>query len=561
MPNPVTTITKYFWHSPLLLTSIMGDVLLPLAIAGVSGNLTIPHNDSWAYSKIAQVWAETGEIDLVGWNRAALVGQFVFLGPLAHSVFVQSLVVCVFGILALVCLHEILRQAGIPKRESGIAVIAFGLWPGFSLLTTSFMEDIPAISVSLLGVFLAQRAIARNSSILFICSLISAAWSFSIRESGGIAVVLGIIVVATVFLHSRRLFRVFVVMIASMVTLVLLGVFYLWRSAKPNADATHLALTTKSLKFCTLVATVSFFELSCVVGPVILLSSRIQPWRARSWVTASVTLCIGTLAWNLRGTTGFFLPNYLSRYGAYSVAWSPSEVFSLPLWNCVVVFAICMGSIVMGQLATLTNNSRQLLMICKHVPVAVAFSTLTLIGVIIALLSTQGLFDRYLLPLLPILYISTLSSSDELNHRPCFGVTSILRETRIVRWVRIRALFGAISIGLIFGISMAVSLNAWSRDATIWDIALKNVSSGIPASSIDAGLAWIGWNSPGPVVNRQDDSPPWGRMFNLPQACMTLTSKEGAMGREQLVEILTYKTFMFIGKSNIYVYEEDNCVQ
>ena len=539
----------FFWRRPLLLASVLVNVLLPLVVAGVSGNLGIPHNDGWAYSKIAERYATTGSIDLVGWNRAALLGQFIFLGPLARSLFVQQIITGVFGIMALVCLHEILCQV-MPERKSGIAVVAFGIWPGFSLLTTSFMEDIPAISTSFLAILLAERAIVRNSSPLFVGSLICAIWSFTIREQG-IATVVGIIVVTVGIAYVRRSFRMSFVMAASMTTFALLGVFSLWRRSLPNADAAQLAFTTRSFRYLAGAAAVVFFELALIVGPVILLSERIQHWKFRSWIAALMALCVGGIAWHIRGTAGFFLPNYFSRNGAYAVAWPSLPIFSSSVWGVVVVFAICMGCLVIGQIATMTRS--HLSLVVSRTPVMVAFSALTFVGIVVALLSTQGLYDRYLISLLPIFYALTV-------HEHQINRSSAVRTT-VAKSRRIHVLLlpGAFCLTFIFGVSMAVSLNAWARDAALWDVASEYVDKGYAASRIDAGLGWIGWSAPGPVVNRQAAASPWGRMFGLPQACITLTS-EKVDDQGQLMEIRNYRTFLLTGQSSIFLYRLDDCV-
>src|SRR5579884_3238448 len=76
-------------HAGLILAIVLG-VLLPVVVAAATGNLSIPHNDAWSYSRIAQTFGRTGHIRLLDWNRSALVGQFVVLGPLASSIVVTA---------------------------------------------------------------------------------------------------------------------------------------------------------------------------------------------------------------------------------------------------------------------------------------------------------------------------------------------------------------------------------------------------------------------------------------------------------------------------------------
>ena len=72
---------------------------MPLALAFLTGSIAIPHNDAWSHSRIAEGFARDGEIRMLGWNRTALVGQVVPLGPLAASIVAQQVFVAVLAVL------------------------------------------------------------------------------------------------------------------------------------------------------------------------------------------------------------------------------------------------------------------------------------------------------------------------------------------------------------------------------------------------------------------------------------------------------------------------------
>lgn len=87
----------------LLIAAICVGV--PVGLAAATGSLSIPHNDGWSHSKIAQVFATTYHFELLGWNRTALVGQVVVLGPLGRSIIAQQLFVACLAVLALVATY------------------------------------------------------------------------------------------------------------------------------------------------------------------------------------------------------------------------------------------------------------------------------------------------------------------------------------------------------------------------------------------------------------------------------------------------------------------------
>ena len=60
----------------LLATLVIG-VAGPLALAWKTGSIHIPHNDTWAFSRTAEIFARTGHIKLFNWNAMSLMGAIV----------------------------------------------------------------------------------------------------------------------------------------------------------------------------------------------------------------------------------------------------------------------------------------------------------------------------------------------------------------------------------------------------------------------------------------------------------------------------------------------------
>ena len=150
-------------------------VVVPLGLAVASGSLSIPHNDAWAYSRIAQTFARTGHIQLLSWNRSALIGQFIVLGPLAASLTVQQLYVAVLALVALYATYDLLVPS-VGRRRSAFAALTMAVWPGFGLLSTTFMADVPALAAMTLSLTFGRRALAQRSTRMLALSMVLGVW-------------------------------------------------------------------------------------------------------------------------------------------------------------------------------------------------------------------------------------------------------------------------------------------------------------------------------------------------------------------------------------------------
>ncbi len=165
---------------PLLGLAVLIGVLLPVTVAALSGNLAIPHNDGWAYSRIAETFGRTGRIELVGWNRSTLLGQVVPLGPLARSIVAQQLFIAVCSLVFLTSVHELLLPR-LGAARAGVATVVVALWPGYALLSTSFMGDIPALALAGVTVLVGTRALERDSPWLFVVAMLIGLWGCTVR--------------------------------------------------------------------------------------------------------------------------------------------------------------------------------------------------------------------------------------------------------------------------------------------------------------------------------------------------------------------------------------------
>lgn len=436
---------------------VAAAVGVPIAVSIWSGSFLIPHNDDWAYTRIAQTFAATGHFQLVGWNRAFLLGQIVILGPLAGSSIARHLFVAFAAAAALLATFALLRaRIGRYQALFGMALVA--AWPGFGLLSTSFMTDIPSYATMALALCLADAAHRRRSSALLAAALGVGIWSFTIREQAVAA--LAAIGFAALSDSERRARAAPLLLTTAALCLGL----ELWRHGLANADAPQLRLITVTNLTQRLAG--SYFTLALPLLPL-AMTIRLSTWGKRSWLIAGATAAGGWyLFFHSRGQ--LFSGNYLTSFVAYPQASArfPPIVLPVDVWALLLALAILSGALLAGALA-------EGLALDRLLGTFAAASALILIGE--AALG-QAIYGRNLLLFVPIF---------TLLIRPAGSIPR-------------PALLTLLGLAVVSGVLMTATL---SYDGAVWRAAS---SSALPPRDIDAGFAWVGAHGRIPITHAKE---------------------------------------------------------
>src|SRR5436309_1072880 len=88
--NPPAAAPRSRSVSLLLAAAVLFGVVIPLLCAVVTGGISIPHNDGWAFTRAASIFARTGHVQMFNWNKMGLAGMFIPLGPFGASITVQQ---------------------------------------------------------------------------------------------------------------------------------------------------------------------------------------------------------------------------------------------------------------------------------------------------------------------------------------------------------------------------------------------------------------------------------------------------------------------------------------
>jgi hypothetical protein len=440
--------------APIALTAPAGLVLLvaaavgvPLAISSWSGSLGIPHNDAWAYDQVATWFARTGHIHLVGWGSMFLVGQIVVLGPLAKFIVAQHLFVAATAAVALVATYMLLAPR-IGRRGALLGSAVIAAWPGFGVLATSFMTDVPAFAAMMLTLALGDAALRRSSLRLLAGALAAGIWAFTIREQA-VAALVAVSVAALADRTTRARTAAVVVPFATLCV----GL-EAWRRGLPNGDAPTLHLMPAAAVGHALAS--GWFTLALPLLPATVTIAT-ERWRRRSWVAANTAVAVGLFLL----TVGFFVGNYLSATVAFADGNAPRLIPGLP-YLLVLLAGLISGAVLAGAVVERWRRLDTLL------------GTFTVLSVAILVVETalgQTLFDRYLIVLAP----------------GCFALC--MGDTRKPPRASYAALAG------VGALSLVILAGTLAYDGARWRVASQ---LGIAPAKVDAGFAWAGAHASAP---------------------------------------------------------------
>ncbi|WP_336639706.1 glycosyltransferase family 39 protein [Micrococcus luteus] len=515
---------------------IVALVVLPAIVAGTAGALWIPHNDSWAHSRIAASFAETGRVHLVGFNRASMVGMMVPLGSLASSVVGQHVFVMLCGAAMIGFSYGTARRV-LPRGRSLLVAALVGVAPGFALLSTSYMTDVPMMAGIAGGLYFGARYLDGGGVLNLIGSMAFGLWATTVREQG-LAAVAAVAVTAWLVRRDRRR----VIFVASLVTLVAIAAFEVWRRSQPGDDPPMVDPTVGG---AVRALAMGVMTLMFVCSPAVLLGAT-KPRSAAAWSfgTAGALTTAGLVFLLGRGA---LLGNYLAADGAY-MAMSHGARDTVPGWLlwCAAGLAILAGTTVAALCGDVVARARRrpgrpwrpagqpvvLLM--------ASFLLIYLAGITVQTFSGQAMFERYLYPL--IVPLSVL----------------VLRATRTRAAQRAAAATAAL---IVVASTALVTLHTWSSTGVVWQAAEELVAEGLAPQDVDAGFAWVGLHSNVGVAEdpaRSDVVGGWAALFSDSRQCAVVSMGDPVAATEP-VRTITYTKYLFFGQDRVVIERLDPC--
>jgi 4-amino-4-deoxy-L-arabinose transferase-like glycosyltransferase len=396
-----------------------------VACTGMGGDF--PLNDDWAYAWSARHLAETGQVRILDWAAPSLVSHVAW-GGLLVRLFGPSFVVlraggALIGGIGLLLLYRLGRLAGLPPARSVLLALLVGLSPWYLALSLSYMTDVPW-TVLVLGAAVAALSADRGRPAWLLAAGLLLSAAVLCRQVALVVLPAWILLVAA---DARadgagwRMRATFRALLVAAPVAIAFGVFQVWylRVHGPTAayratfDRVH-ELTVRHVAGHVL-AVLAYAGLWCL--PVVVAcfshgrrSRQLLAGRGRLLVAALLAGLAVNAALNALPDVGPAMP-YLGNVlqpggiGPRTLDEAPRSDLAW-LWVAVTVVSLLAAVVWTGWLGrALRDTARQLRSRAAPDPrerVRLLLVSLSAIYLLYLLATSSLLFDRYLLPLMPL---------------------------------------------------------------------------------------------------------------------------------------------------------------
>lgn len=533
------------WLVPLGAAVLLG-VFVPLVYAALSGNLGIPHNDTWAFGRSAMDFVHTGRVRMYNWNMMGLAGLVVVAWPVGASLAAQSVFVAAIAVAGLLACYDVLAGALGPegRRRAAVGTLLVALWPGFTLLSTSFMTDIPAFAAITATLAFGRRALDRLSLPWLSAACAVGLWGATVREQvlAAPAAVLAVALFRARFRADRlATFRIPHILGLGTLLVAAIGVFELWRRKVPGGAAPDFTVRKVTFELVSVELTQALLIIALALSPAVFAVVRPRRWSRPAWGAAGVTVAAGLL---VSLDKGAFLGNYVNHDGAYSAASTAGRPILIGhgWWMALACVAYASAALLVGSVVERVRTRGWGLGIR---PELLLFATATVLGTLMEIGGGADIYDRYLIPMaIPVLAM--------LLSEPLPSARALRAPRRIAPI--------AVAAGMVAATGTTLTVNAFTYDKTVWDIANRIVASGQADSAhIDAGLVWDGYYSPTAMFDHPDRAISrayFGGVRYLPNhfPCFVVTPSPHTAAGWSLVSVQRYKTYGLFGDAVLYVF-------
>jgi hypothetical protein len=554
---------------------VVAAVGAPMGWAAATGSLGVPRNDGWAYARIALALAETGSLDLIGWNATNLIGQLLWVQPwlavFARSVAVLHIATAVTSGAGLGAAFFVARRFLSPRRAL-LATAVIGVAPGYALMSNSFMTDPTAFAAQLGSLGLALAAFDRvgwRRAVLLGSALALAVLGFTVREVA-LAAPLAILTGWALETHRRGRSTTQAALrqwapwaLAALAVLAACAVFYAWRVGLPGHNFGVAGFTPGA---AVIRAGRGWFTLALILSPALALCPAPRPARL-GWLPllAGAATLVGAVVLALRelridAGAPMLTGNSLTRFGALDnvvLLGTKPAVIPAPIWGVVAVAAAVAGAVlaarlvgwllVKGPLARLRDAG-------SGAVTAAVFAALALGVVPVYAFAGGALFDRYLWPGAAVAVVGLLAAI------PTAKTTQGPARPRVCHTrPSLRAAASTIALAGLTLLAAATTMEAYSYAAARW-AAGEQAAAAVPADAVDAGYAWAGFHhdglvgDPGAPLLSAPPRPFYMVMLRGSSNCVTVAAAPRQDAGLQLLGTRSYQPAPLMSSRSLWLY-------
>ena len=480
------------------LPAVVCALMLPLCALAIWPVAEMGLMDDWSYTKTAQVLAQTGHIVYNGW-ATAMLGWQIHLGALFIKLFGFSFTAVRLSMLPVAMataflIHRIFIRCGINQWNATLGTLTLVLSPLFLPLALSFMSDVPGLFCIVLCLYACLRALQANtdrSAIAWLCfAAVSNAIGGTVRQIAWLGVL--VMVPSTLWLLRRRPRFLFAGSILYVICVAFIFFAHRWFHHQPYSvpeDLIQGRITIAIL--ANLVSNMGrlVLEMPLLLLPILLFFIPAVPFsnrRALRIIAIGGSLCIAfRLVQALRHKLLLapYMIDYITIHGIMDDVSLHSEgpiILNSGIRILLTVLAevslVCLFAVLLTRKKTPPQSSALSQQISWHqLIVLLGPFTLCYLGLLLPRAFFDVIWDRYTLSLMLVASIFVLRFYQE-NIRPRLPAAALVP-------IAIFAAFGIAGTHDTFALVRA-------RLAVIDELR----AAGVPATAIDGGLEYNGWN-------------------------------------------------------------------
>jgi hypothetical protein len=500
---------RLFKQDGLALDLAIISLLWLLAIVVVNPIGDFPLNDDWVYGLAVRQLVQDGVFHIPAWVTTTLVSQIIW-GALfciyqGFSFTALRFSTLLLGLLGLISFYLFLIVLGNKRGISFMLTLLLAVNPVYFALSYTFMTDVPFTAYAILATLFFAMSILYDSDLYLVIGACLSLIAIMCRQVGlYIPIAFGIALLVKNGFSSRNLVRAcfpaalgFAGYIGLQTWLRVTGALPTLFNVKGNElidVLRHPKTLIWHLARNTFVATL---YLGFFLFPItVLVTKRVKA--TKKWLTGLIHVTIllfivlSPVAMLLKGKIMPLSKNIIIKGGIGPETLRDTFILGLPnstqlpmaFWVVVTVISILGGALLLYCLASVILD---LFADTKHLredktKIVILF---LLIGALVyfVVIAAHGFFDRYLLPLLPMVgaAIITLSGRPASPRRPVVTMA-------ILGW------FVALSV---FSMAGTRDYLMWNRIR--WEALHDLTNNGIPPSQIDGGYEFNGWRSYDPA--------------------------------------------------------------
>ncbi len=458
----------------LIVCAVIFTAMLPLRNA--------VYSDDVAFGQSVRHFVQTGDLKVSEYTAASSIFHILwgslFAKILGFSFSSLNISVIILLPVLLIGFYKILRKQDIPSDKSLIFTLFFLSIPWIPFLTYTFMSDIPFLTLEILSIlFYLKYGKEKKINHLTLC-LVFASFAFLIRQLGLALLVAGIISSLIDKNISLKELKKFILPV--LIPLFLLVIYQVWLSIPGNKTIpqyfyenqskeaiknflplTDIPLSTRILNYSQYIHRVINYtnQAMGLLFPLLIVLILSNTRKSKNFIkrnyksilfsTATIGLIyfLDVIRFRKEYTAGFPLNEY-EYESLFPIPWAN-------LWKYLVIISIPFWSALLAK--TLTNKIIQ--KAAKE-----SYLVITFLGILFMTVITFQSWDRYLLPILPFIYIYLAKT------------TSSFKFNKII-WIPILA--------LILLDSVQMTKLRYDEAGLLYNIGSQMVANGVEPSTID----------------------------------------------------------------------------